>query len=264
MKTSSTPRRKALASNGSLPVTPRKSPARDWYAALGRLFRPLTPDQCEAIRHAFGQHRQKDAQRLLDDWPRISEVAHQHALSTHWRATDNRLKPRVRRKRDGQLREASAAAADAIRAIETVVTVWSRHLLHMDSQTRLAQWGTGLIASLTDQRRAIERYRSQASEWPEVAGKDGPPTSVGTLLLEVLAAYGRHHRWPVSAASRGLFAKLAEGIINRGNPTSAPRLRAVVASSHDYARLDADSPRFSPADKRLHLAAASRRPKAPM
>ena len=45
MKTPSTPRRTALASHGSLPVTPRKFPARDWYADLGRLFRPLTPDQ---------------------------------------------------------------------------------------------------------------------------------------------------------------------------------------------------------------------------
>ena len=54
MKTPSTPRRKALASNGSLPVTTRTSPARDWHADLGRLFRSLTPDQCEAIRDAFG------------------------------------------------------------------------------------------------------------------------------------------------------------------------------------------------------------------
>ena len=259
MKTPSTPRRKSLASNGSLPPTTRKSPARNWHADLGRLFRPLTPDQCEAIRDAFGQRRQKDAQRLLDDWPRIIEVAHQHALNTHMRATDNRLKPRVRRRRDGQLRDAIAAADDAIRAIETVVTVWSRHLLHMDSQTRLAQWGTGLIASLTDQRCAIERHRSQAREWPEVAGKDGPPTSVARFLLEVVAAYGRHHCWPVSAGSRGLFAKLAESITNRGNPTFAPRLTAVVASRHDYPRLDADAPRISLADKRLHLAAAHRR-----
>ena len=259
MKTPSTPRRKARASPGSVPVTPRQSPARNWHADLGRLFRPLTPDQCEAIREAFGQRRQKDAQRLLDDWPRISEVAHQHALNTHMRATDNRLKPRVRRRRDGQLRDAIAAADDAIRAIETVVTVWSRHLLHMDSQTRLAQWGTGLIASLTDQRGAIEQYRSQARDWPQVAGKDGPPTSVATSLLEVLAAYGRHHRWPVTAAARGLFAKLAEGILNRGNPTFAPRLTAVVASRHDYARLDAAAPYISPADKRLHLAAASQK-----
>ena len=259
MKTPATPRRKALPSHGSFPVTPRQSPARDWHADLARLFGPLTEYQCEAIREAFGQRRQKDAQRLLDDWPRISEVAHQHALSTHWLATDNRLKPRVRRRRDGQLRDAIAAADDAIRAIETMVTVWSRHLLHMDSQTQLAQWGTGLIASLTDQRGAIERHRSQAREWPEVAGKDGPPTSVATFLLEVLAAYGRDQGWAVTAAARGFFAKLAESIINEGNPTFAPRLTAVVASRHDYPRLDADAPRISLADKRLHLASASKK-----
>jgi len=259
MTTPSTPRRKSLASNGSLPPTTRKSPARNWHADLGRLFRPLAPNQCEAIRDAFGQRRQKDAQRLLDDWPRISEVAHQHALVGHWRATDNRLKPRVRQRRDRQLRDAIAAADVAIRAIETVVTVWSRHLTHMDSETRLAQWGTGLIASLTVQRCAIERHRSQAREWPEVAGKDGPPRSVDTYRLEVLAAYFRHQGWPVTAAARGLFAKLAEGILNRGNPTFAPRLTAVVASRHDYPRLDADAPRISLADKRLHLAAASQK-----
>ena len=240
-------------------MTPRQSPARDWFADLGRLFRPLTPGQCETIRAAFGQHRQKDAQRLLGDWARISEVAHQHALSTHWLATDNRLKPRVRRRRDGQLRDAIAAADDAIRAIETVVTVWSRHLLHMDSQTRLAQWGTELIASLTDQRGAIERQRSQAREWPEVAGKDGPPTSVDTYRLEVLAAYFRHQGWPVTAAAGSVFATLAEEVINRGNPTFAPRLKGVVASRHDYARLDAVAPHISPADKRQHLAAASQK-----
>ena len=259
MKTPSTPRRKARASPGSVPVTTRKSPFRDWHADLGRLFRRLTPDQRETIREAFGQRREKDAQRFLDDWPRISAVAHQHALKTHMRATDNRLKPRVRRRRDGQLRDAIAAADDAIRAIETMVTAWSRQLLHMDSQTRLVQWGTGLIASLTDQRRAIERHRSQAREWPEVAGKDGPPTSVATFLLEVLAAYGRHQGWPVTATAGDVFAKLAEGVTNEGNPIFAPRLKAVVASRHDYPRLDADAPRISLADKRLHLAAAHRR-----
>ena len=63
----------------------------------------------------------------------------------------------------------------------------------------------------------------------------------------------------MTAAARGLFAKLAEGILNRGNPTFAPRLTAVVASRHDYARLDAAAPYISPADKRLHLAAASQK-----
>ena len=258
MKTPSTPRRKALASNGSLPVTTRTSPARDWHADLGRLFRSLTPDQCEAIRDAFGQRRQKDAQRLLDDWPRISEVAHQHALATHWRATDNRLKPRVRRRRDGQLRDAITAANAAISGMKTLTNLWSRYL-DGARQTHLSQWATGLISSTTAVRDDITRYRTQARKWPQVAGKDGPPTSVATLLLETLAAYGRHQGWPVTATARGVFAKLAEGVTNEGNPIFAPRLTAVVVSNLDYARLDAAAPHISPADKRLHLAAAHRR-----
>ena len=260
MKTPSTPRRNTRPSNGSLPVTPRQSPARDWHADLGRLFRRLTPDQCEAIRDAFGQRRQKDAQRLLDDWRRISEVAHQHALKTHERRQYAAilLNPRTRARRDRQLGNAITAANAAISAIKTLTDLWGRQLPGA-SQPGLSQWATGLTTALAHQRSAIERYRTLARKWPQVAGKDGPPTSVATSLLEVLAAYGRHHRWPVSEASRGLFAKLAEGIINRGNPTFAPRLTAVVASRHDYPRLDADAPRISLADKRLHLAAAHRR-----
>ena len=260
MKTPSTPRRKSLASNGSLPPTTRKSPARNWHADLGRLFRPLTPDQCEAIRDAFGQRRQKDAQRLLDDWPRISEVAHQHALKTHGRRQFAAIlfTPRTRARRDRQLGDAITAANAAISAVKTLTDLWGRHLPG-ESQPGLSQWATGLTTALADQRSAIERYRTLARKWPQVAGKDGPPTSVGTLLLEVLAAYGRHHRWSVSEASRGLFAKLAEGILNRGNPTFAPRLTAAVASRHDYALLDAGAPYISPDDKRRHLAAASQK-----
>ena len=241
-------------------MTPRQSPARDWYADLGRLFRPLTPDQCEAIRDAFGQHRQNDEERLLEDWPRISEVAHQHALKTHERRqfAVTLLTPRTRARRDRQLGDAITAANAAISAIKTLADRWGRHVAG-ESQLRLTQWATGLITTLTDQRGAIERQRSQAREWPEVAGKDGPPTSVDTYRLEVLAAYFRHQGWPVTAAAGSVFATLAEEVINRGNPTFAPRLKGVVASRHDYARLDAVAPHISPTDKRLHLAAASQK-----
>ena len=260
MKTPSTPHRNTRPSNGSLPVTPRQSPARDWHADLGRLFRPLTPNQREDIQAVFGPRRSDAAAQVLQDWPRISEVAHQHALKTHERRqfAATLLTPRTRARRDRQLGDAITAANAAISAIKTLADLWGRHVAG-ESQPGLSQWATGLTTALAHQRGAIEQYRSQARDWPQVAGKDGPPTSVATSLLEVLAAYGRHHRWPVSKASRGLFAKLAESIINEGNPTFAPRLTAVVASRHDYARLDAAAPRISLADKRLHLAAAHRR-----
>ena len=260
MKTSSTPRRKALASKGSPPVTPRQSPARDWYADLGRLFRPLTPDQCEAFRDAFGQHRQNDEERLLEDWPRISEVAHQHALKTHERRqfAVTLLTPRTRARRDRQLGDAITAANAAISAIKTLADLWGRHVAG-ESQPGLSQWATGLTTALAHQRGAIERYRTLAREWPQVVRKEGPPTSVDTYWLEVLAAYFRQQGWRISTATHGDFVRLADVAINRGNPTFPPRIKAVVATRHDYALLDADAPRISPADKRLHLAAASQK-----
>ena len=260
MKTPLTPRRKALASPGSVPVTPHKSPARDWYADLRRLFRPLTPNQRVDIQAVFGPRRSDAAAQVLQDWPRISEVAHQHALKTHERRqfAATLLTPRTRARRDRQLGDAITAANAAISAIKTLADLWGRHVAG-ESQPGLSQWATGLTTALAHQRGAIERYRTLAREWPQVVRKEGPPTSVDTYWLEVLAAYFRQQGWRISTATHGDFVRLADVAINRGNPTFPPRIKAVVATRHDYALLDAGAPRISPADKRLHLASASKK-----
>jgi hypothetical protein len=236
---------------------PRPSPRRatdDWHVNLARLLEPLTPEQRDTLSAIF-KERKEDATSLLQDWKRISEIAHYVALDVQTRHDAARLLINDRdtsNRRDAQLRKAAIAAGATAKALKEMVTLWSKHV-DAPSPAALSAWADQVTVVLAQQREAIEQYRTRARKRPRVPLKTGRPEEPATYRLKVLAAYFRRHGWEVSSKEHSLFAELAV-TVTTGNPLKHARLKAAVASRYSYTTLAAKAPSIAAEDRRLHAA----------
>lgn len=183
---------------------------------LGPLRNPLTAKQADEIRALFRRKRHPvaDADRLIADWPRIAEKAHQHALESHTRSQVRVLwsKKDVRRRRDAQLSRAISAANQAIAGIGEFTELWGKHCGMFDGgdyKAAVERWAESVTEELIRMRNAAEAFRADATQWPIVPAKKGPPFTPEGYFLTVLAVYFDTHGWRVSTAADGLFASLA-------------------------------------------------------
>ena len=203
------------------------------------------------------------AAQLLRDWPRISEVAHQHALVQYVGAEVTKLwsSPAVRNRRDAQLVKAASKADEAATALREMVTLWSKHV-DAPGQAALATWADTVTATLAQQREAIEQYRTRAEAWPKASVTRGQPTQPSTYLFETVLSYFRAHDWPCSLKRHSnpdgdVFVRVACVALRQSEVN--PALRQTLAASRlKWAELEAAAPHLSEADRALHLIEANR------
>ena len=192
---------------------PRPSPRRatdDWHVNLARLLEPLTPEQRDTLSAIF-KERKEDATSLLQDWKRISEVAHYVALRHAADATITKLlfgKGLTRAVRM-QLREATAAADTATEAVTTMVDLWGPLADSPGQATAVLELRTLADAVISRLAREREAMKRRCALLP-VPAKRGKPDQPETYRLRVLASYFRHHEWPVSSSMNGEFALTCE------------------------------------------------------
>ena len=248
-------RRSSPTPRKTKPTTLPRIKHRSWHIHLARLLRPLTPHQQEFISQILPRDK---AAQLLQDWTRVSEVAHQHALVQHVGITSAELmsSPAVRKRRDAQLRKAATAADAAAKALADMVHLWSRHIA-APSQAALSAWADEVTLTLTQRREQITRQRSAARAWPKVPVKHGKPKQPSTYLLEVLLSYFRAHDWPCSLRRNNnpvgnIFVEVACAALEQSGIDPALR-RTLSASRFKWARLEASAPRISETDRALHL-----------
>ena len=252
-------RRSSPTPRKTKPTTLPRIKHRSWNIHLARLLRPLTRHQQEFISAILP--REKAAQ-LLQDWTRVSEVAHQHALVQHVGITYSELmsSPAVRKRRDAQLRKAATAADAAAKALADMVRLWSRHIA-APSQAALSAWADEVTLALTQRREQITRQRSAARAWPKVPVKHGRPKQPSTYLLEVLLSYFRAHDWPCSLKrhnnpDRDVLVKIACAALNQEE--IQPGLRKTLSASRlKWVPLEASAPRISETARALHLIEAA-------
>ena len=228
------PRKKVRAPRPTRKGTSPYHSDKNFAVRTGRmslLFYPLTPEQEEDIRTSFGMQRQRDAKQLLRDWTHISYQAYGRTLAAYSQTEIERVlfTGRAGQQRDTRLTKATAAATEAIKAVKEMVVKWRSDT----DSVALALRTNPVIATLTNEREAIEQYRTRAGQWPKYSVKRGQPEQPATYRLKVLAAYFRHHGWRVSSREHSLFAKLAV-TVTTGNPVNHTLLKAVVASRDSY------------------------------
>ena len=141
-------RRSSPTPRKTKPTTLPRIKHRSWHIHLARLLCPLTWDQQEFISERLPREK---ATLLLQDWTRVSEVAHHHALVQHVGITSEELmsSPAVRKRRDAQLRKAATAADAAAKALADMVHLWSPHV----AAPSQAAGSTGESADLHDPER---------------------------------------------------------------------------------------------------------------
>lgn len=211
---------------------------------IDALLSLLTPAQKATIRSAFRTARlaSEAPALLLADWIRITETAHQHALITELHTGGTLVLPEVRRRRDRQLRQATAACDRAVDALNKAADLLAKHSFAIPFEDLQRQ--RGLITALLIQlRAAAEHHRLQAAAWPK-ANRSGntlrwiPARCMG----EVLAAYFRSKHWPVATARAGLFSTVVGSALSL-HAMNDQTLRRLSASKLDYAALEAKAPR---------------------
>ena len=254
-------RRSSPTPRKAKPTTLPRIKHRSWHIHLARLLRPLTSDQTDHISVILP--REKAAQ-LLQDWTRVSEVAHHHALVQHVGITYAELmsSPAVRKRRDAQLRKAATAADAAAKALAEMMHLWSRHIA-APSQAALSAWTDEVTLALTQRRQQIIRQRTAARAWPKVPVKHGQPKQPSTYLLEVLLSYFRAHDWPCSLKRHNnpdgdVLVQVACAALGQWEIDPVLR-RALSASRLKWARLEASAPRISETDRVLHLIEAAKK-----
>jgi len=215
---------------------------------LDPLLALLTLRQEEEIRQVFRRKRRPhyEADALIADWFRFSEVAHQHALHSYFSFSTPELlmSPPVRKRRDKQLRQATQAAGTAIDAINVLVEHIGRHSAFDSWFFDFQCWAETAVAHLRSTQKATEHYRLIAQAWPAVAKRRGTPRWLAeSYRLEVLAAYFRNQRWRVAQTQTGLFAEVAFVVLGRRSSMNHARLKALANSCLDYEALEAVAPR---------------------
>ncbi len=254
-------RRSSPTPRKAKPTTLPRIKHRSWNIHLARLLRPLTSDQTNHISDILPREK---ATQLLQDWTRVSEVAHHHALVQHVGITSAELmsSPAVRKRRDAQLRKAATAADAAAKALADMVHLWSPHVA-APSQAALSAWADEVTLTLTQRREQITRQRSAARAWPTVPVKHGQPKQPSTYLLDVLLSYFRAHDWPCSLKRHNnpdgdVLVKIACAALKQSEIDPALR-RRLSASRLKWAQLEASAPRISETDRALHLIEAATR-----
>jgi len=212
------------------------------------ILEELTDDDAEEIRSLFRKKRRpaEDADSLLADWRRISEVAHQYALRKELSLTVPAMlsRPDVRKRRDRQLSQAIRAARDAVHAIRLLFELASKHT-DWNHSLELKAWAKRATKRLHQEHRMLRALRTQASRMETVAAPKGTPRWFAeTCILEILAAYFRLKSWPVSTSGDGLFAMVG-CIVLPGSRLNLNfhRLKSIAASQLDYEALEQDAPR---------------------
>ena len=212
------------------------------------ILEALTDDDADEIRRIFRQKRRsvKDADSLLADWRRISEVAHQHALRKHTPVMYAVLlsRPDVQKRRDRQLRHAITAAKDAVRSIRLLLKLASKHT-SLEHSLELKAWSRNAAKRLHQEHRLLRRVRLHALSMDTVAAPKGTPRWFAeTCILEVLAAYFRHKSWPITTSRDGLFATVACVVLPGSRmDINFNRLKSMADSKLDYEALERDAPR---------------------
>ena len=213
------------------------------FQKIDALLDPLTPAQIARIGSAFRKAHcpQKQATRLLADWVRIAETAHQHALKTALHRENVLMRPAVRKRRDRRLRQATAALDRAITAVLEAVSLLEKHLLFSYEDLHRSMGGVEMF--LVRVRAQVDSYSQQMSALRPLGNRSGDTLRwvPERCLGEVLAAYFRHKNWPISTKRTDLFSAIVTTALGR-QAVNDQTLRRLKASSLDYPTLEAAAP----------------------
>lgn len=213
---------------------------------LDWLLKPLTERQQQDILNLFDDSGLlSQAEELLACWPRIAEVAHQHALRSYMRITGPAilLSKSVRQRRDRQHRQATAAALAAVANINDLLKVVAKHADSQERWIEFEKWAHSVTARLVFTAEAFEKRRIEVQQWPAAKSARG---KVGWLtesaLLEVVVAFFRKNGWRVTQTPRGLPVRLF-GILLVDRAMSSARLKRLAHSRVDFDALESTAPR---------------------
>lgn len=202
----------------------------------------LTQEQIEAIVREFNRRGRPraDAQALLSEWPTIMKTT---AFWRVWRREELRPsseyyteaeKATVLRRLDKELRQCSRT----IRQVESFVSA------KLGLQTPHHRLVVGLLSRVLpeleklEQETALFKRRLTAEPTTKARRRPGRLWLDERAMLEVLAAFFKSRRWPVSQDQSGLYAAVAL-IVLPGERTSmnVKRLKHLSSFAEPYEEL---------------------------